>query len=145
MPITGLSDRVRMPRLGKIHLGIKKETKGGKEYPAAVDYFVCDSPEFKEIYGEEPRELRVMIPVEDVELWASQYYRRYSSFRGLTCKGDGRQCHRLIDTATGEIAHRDTKDVEWRDMVCRGTECLDYTSKPQQCREIMNLQFMLPD
>ena len=40
MPIYGISDQVRLPRLGKIRLGIKKKTKGGVEYPFATEYFI---------------------------------------------------------------------------------------------------------
>jgi len=39
--IKGLSSIRRLPRLGKIRLGIKKVTAKGKEYPSETDYFVC--------------------------------------------------------------------------------------------------------
>ena len=35
--IKGLSDKRRMPRLGKIRLGIKAKTSGGKEFPRDVE------------------------------------------------------------------------------------------------------------
>ena len=142
-PIKGLSEQRRIPRIGKIHLGVKKKSeKTGKEYPSATDYFVCP-PEVQAVHGEKPTELPIMIPVEDEEYWASQYYRAYSQTRGLTCKGDGETCHRMIDVATGDMAGRDTKGkVEWKDMPCEGKECIHY--KKEQCREVMNLQFLLP-
>ncbi len=41
MPIKGLSEKRRIPRISKIHLGIKVSTKDGeKQYPKAVDFFV---------------------------------------------------------------------------------------------------------
>jgi hypothetical protein len=144
MPIKGLSENRRLPRLGKIHLGVKKKSaKSGAEYPSATEYFVVP-PEVAGIYGDKPTELPILIPVEDDELWSNQYYRRYSRTRGLVCKGDGVTCRRMIDTATGDTAGRDTKDVVWKeDLTCTGQECPGYKSK--DCREIMNLQFLLPD
>ena len=54
--IEGTSEITRMPRLGKIRLGVKKTSdKTGAEYPSAVDYFVCPD-EVKSVYGEQPKE-----------------------------------------------------------------------------------------
>ena len=142
MPIKGLSEQLRMPRIGKIHLGVKVTNAKGVEYPSATDYFVCPEAVTK-VYGEQPKELPVMIPVEDEEYWASQYYRRYSQTRGLICKGDGENCMRMVDTSTGDFAGKDTKGVAWKDAVCEGKECPHY--KDNQCSEMMCLQFMLPE
>ena len=142
MPIKGLSEQRRIPRVGKIHLGVKKTNQAGKEYPSATEYFVVP-PEVAAVHGDEPTELPIMIPVEDEEYWASQYYRAYSQTRGLTCKGDGETCRRMIDVKTGSMADRSTGKVEWKEMTCKGQECSDYQSK--KCREVMNLQFLLPE
>ena len=140
MPIKGLSEQRRLPRLGKIHLGYKDPKKKGA--PTATDYFVCP-PEVQAIYGEQPQRLEVIIPVEDEEMWASQYYRQYSRTRGLVCKGDGVTCRRMVDTGTGGTANRDTKAVVWKEgLPCAGRECPDY--KVKKCQEVMNLQFLLP-
>ena len=138
MPIEGLSTSRRLPRLGKIHLGIRHPEKG---YPMKVDYFVCP-PEVQEVFGEKPKELRILIPVEDEEKWASQFYRCYSKTRGLICKGDGITAMRMIDTQTGAMADRDSKAVSMKEIPCQGRECPDYKIK---CKEVMNLQFLLPE
>ena len=144
-PIKGLTEQRRLPRLGKIRLGIKKKSeRTGNEYPSATDYFVCP-PEVQEVYGPKPKRLEIIIPVEDDELWASQYYRQYSRTRGLTCKGDGETCRRMIDRATGAVANRDTKNgnVAWEEgLPCEGKVCSYYQQKA--CQEVMNLQFLLP-
>jgi len=144
MPIKGLTEKRRLPRLGKIHLGIKVANAEGKEYPQKVDYFVCPL-EVQQIHGNKPKALRILIPVEDEEKWASQYYRCYSKTRGLICKGDGATCIRLVNSQTGEIAWKE--DIAggmgvMKEAPCLGRECADYKVK---CREIMNLQFLLPD
>ena len=41
MAISSYRGRGRLPRIGKIHLGVKAKTAQGVEYPRAVDYFVC--------------------------------------------------------------------------------------------------------
>jgi len=155
MPIKGISDSHRLPRLGKIHLGIKVEktdpqtgkpvkNKNGEviTYPRATDYFVCP-PEVREVYGDQPQRLDILIPVEDEEVWAQQYYRQYSRTRGLVCKGTGESCWRMVDRQTGAIADRNSKEVVWRqDLPCSGRECPDYQA--ERCQETMNLQFLLP-
>ena len=86
-PIKGISEIVRLPRLGKIRLGIKKENDDGNSYPLPTDYFVCPD-EVKKVFGEKPKELRVMFPTENSEQWASQYLRCYSASGSLICRGD---------------------------------------------------------
>ncbi len=142
MPIKGLSEQRRLPRLGKIHLGFKALSAKGVEYPKPTDYFVCP-PEVQKVYGEKPQRLDIIIPVEDEEMWASQYYRQYSRTRGLVCKGDGETCRRMVDTETGDTANRNSKVVDWKEgLPCAGRDCPDY--KRKACQEVMNLQFILP-
>ena len=148
MPIKGITDKRRLPRVGKIHLGIMAETPKGVKYPKAVDYFVFpqEHEKYQELidnFGEKPKELRILIPLEDEDKFASQYYRCYSKTRGLICKGDGEITMRMVDAQTGALADRDSQKVEMREMPCEGRECPDYKSK--KCREIMNLQFLLPE
>ena len=67
MSIKGVSDIRRLPRLGKIRLGIKEtSSKTGNEYPKSVDYFVCPL-EVQAVYGEKPRMLDIVFPAEDIE------------------------------------------------------------------------------
>ncbi len=86
-PIKGLTTSRRIPRLGKIRLGIKAPNKSGEgEHPVAVDYFVC-TPALLEAMGlptdAKPKELDIMFPIEDSEIFAQQWYRQYSQTRGL--------------------------------------------------------------
>ena len=140
MPIEGLSQEVRLPRRGRIRLGIKVNGRES-DYPHPVDYFVCP-PEVQHIYGDRPRELNIMFPTEDAEQWASQYYRCYSHSHGLICKGDGNIAMALVDPDTGELASRDTSEPVYRPTPCPGESCPEYGHR---CRRVMNLQFLLPD
>ena len=64
MAIKGVSEVVRLPRLGKIRLGVKRENSTGTPYPSPTDYFVCPD-EVRKVFGEKPKELRIMFPTED--------------------------------------------------------------------------------
>lgn len=142
MPIEGVSEVVRIPRLGKIRLGMKVETPGKTPYPKALDYFNCP-PEVQEVFGEKPTELEIMFPVEEPEVFAQQWLRAYSLTQGLICIGDGVTSRRKIDLATGGIAGRETSDWEWKEALpCDPQECPEYGQK--KCRRVMNLQFLLP-
>ncbi len=142
MPIKGVSEVVRLPRLGKIKLGIKKENAEGIPYPSPTDYFVCPD-EVKKVFGEKPRELRVMFPTEEEGQWASQYLRCYSATRGLICRGDGETAVARLDILTGEMASKESSATELREITCNPAKCAYY--QKDQCRRVMNLQFLLPD
>jgi hypothetical protein len=87
--IRDLSDRRRMPRLGKIRLGVKVINALKKtEYPKETDYFVVP-PEVEKVYGKCPRELDVMFPVNDIDRVFPQAYKWYGENRGLKCLGNG--------------------------------------------------------
>jgi len=130
MPIKGLSEARRMPRLGKIHLGIKKDKKKDgtacSPYPAEVDYFVCP-PEVQAVFGDEPKSLKIMIPVEETERFFPQFYKRYT-VNLLQCKGDG------------ELAQCWAEDGGLKEIPC---PC-DYL-KTGECKQIGILCFFLPD
>jgi hypothetical protein len=131
-PIKGISEIVMLPRLGKIRLGVKKEGPGGTVYPVPTDHFVCPE-EVRKVFGQEPKELRIMFPNEDKEQWASQYYRRYSSSLNLLCKGDGQIATDFSDPSM----------FKRKQKACDPPTCFYY--RCGDCRRVMNLQFLLPD
>lgn len=145
MPIKDLSDAIRLPRLGKIHLGTKHPEKG---YPVKTDYFVFDKENplygnLVKVFGDKPKELRILIPTEDEGTWAEQYYRSYDMTHGLICKGDGEEALRMVDIATEDIATPKTKTVALRPLACEGKQCPVYQAK--KCHERMQLRFLLPE
>ena len=92
--IKELSDRRRLPRLGKIRLGVKMVSKKGKEYPKEVNHFVVP-PEVEKVYGDKPTELDVMFPLNDIDTVFPQAYKFYGSSQGLKCIGNGESAMRL--------------------------------------------------
>ncbi len=142
MAIKGVSEVIRLPRLGKIRLGVRKENGEGISYPVPTEYFVCPD-EVKKVFGEKPRDLRIMFPTEDSRQWASQYLRCYSASRGLICRGDGETALARVDIHTREISTIEGQETELLEITCNPAKCVSY--KKALCRRVMNLQFILPD
>ena len=123
---------MRMPRLGKIRLGIKVKNAKGVEYPKDVDYFVCPS-EVQEVYGDKPKELDVLIPSTDPALYFPQALKWYMGAR-LVCKGNGERATR-INVETGNMFEMD----------CPCEQLYDPQSNPKgPCRPRANLMVILP-
>lgn len=157
MPIRGLSERGRIPRIGKIHLGYKVESqkRPGVFYPKAAEHFILnDAPYVKEVYGDKPTELRIMFPSEDDEKIASQYYKQYKATTGLICKGDGFKATARVDSAKwkgvvqlGIWAGSETAETQMVEIPCAGA---GYDGSPAcpayekgDCKRIMVLQFFV--
>lgn len=149
-PIKGVSEIRRMPRLGKIRLGIKEISQRTKNpYPVATDYFVVPN-EIKQLLEEKPKKLKIMFPTEKVEEFAQQWLRCYSFTQGLICKGDGATAIRKVDVATGAIADHTTREWVFKQCTCDPDTCPEYMGDPErgtkpQCRRVMNLLFLMPD
>jgi len=142
MPIKGVSDVRRMPRLGKVRLGIKVEPEGKNPYPRATDYFVVPE-EIKEYVGDMPKKLNIMFPTEKADEFAQQWLRCYSFTQGLICKGDGSAAIRKIDVETGDIARHTTEEWVFKQWGCDPDTCEQNLEK--QCRRVMNLLFFMPE
>ena len=142
MPIKGVSDVRRMPRLGKIRLGIKVQPEGKNPYPRATDYFVVPE-EIKELVGNMPKKLNIMFPTEKTDEFAQQWLRCYSFTQGLICKGDGSTAIRKIDVETGDVARHTTEEWVFKQWGCDPDTCEQYLEK--QCRRVMNLLFFMPE
>jgi len=86
--IKDISERRRLPRLGKIRLGLKViSSRTGREYPRETEYFIVP-PEVSKVYGERPTSLEVMFPINDPEVVFPQAYKWYGGQKGLKCIGN---------------------------------------------------------
>ena len=128
----GFSQHRRVPRVGKIRLGIKKKTTEGKEYPSETEHFVVPQ-EVALIYGDTPTELDVMLPVEDTGICFPQKLAMYGKVRGLVCEGNGEQARRLNEK---------TNEREPRACPC---EHLRSDANPRgDCSPVAHLMVLLP-
>lgn len=128
--IRGLSEERRLPRIGKIHLGVKKVSAKGNEYPSAVDYFVAP-PEVVAIYGEQPHELEVLLPSDNLSEVFPTAYKYYKSGVGLWCTGDGETGYRVGVGEAGGIG----------ECAC---PCEHLNTTPARCKQMANLMVILP-
>ena len=155
MAIKGLSEVKRLPRMGKIRLGIKKKSaKTGKDYPTEVDYFVLDpsSPnederkkmidEFHKLYGDQPKSIEIMFPVANPEVFFPQDYKRYGSGSSLKCKGDGEKAVCATDEFAEGLEVIGKSEMGTPIVKCLGKDCIYYSKK--QCSEVAILNVLLP-
>lgn len=116
--VKGVSESRRLPRLGVIRLGLKAKSQStGKEYPTETDYFVLtDAPGVAKVYGEKPKEIEVMFPINDEEVIFPQALKMYGKTSGLKCHGNG-------ETAR----YWDEGKKDWCDKTCpcehQGKDC----------------------
>ena len=155
MAIKGLSEIRRLPRLGKIRLGVKKKTAKGVEYPSEVDYFILDpqtpselenqkiKDEFKQLYGDQPKSISIMFPVADPDVYFPQFYKRYGSATSLKCKGDGITAVCGTEEFAKGLERIRTDEMGLPVVKCLGKECIYYKAK--ECSEVGVLQILLPD
>lgn len=151
--IPGITDRNRLPRIGKIRLGEKRESKGGKEYPAALDHFsFVDCPEVEAIYGKECKGLYpVIFPSDDEEITFPTARKAYGT-SGLICAcRDGVTATRVctgkqdeqLDAYCAEHQIQKPQEGEMVEMPCPGQDCP--WSQHDLCKPIGRLMFMLED
>lgn len=149
--IKGLSEVRRLPRLGKIRLGVKvKSARTGKEYPKEVPHFVCPQ-DVQRVYGEKPTLLDIMLPVEDETRCFPQAYKAYVA-NGLRCKGDGERALRraadlvwqkdgaVIDDARGRLTENPPMDPN----ALAEITCPCALLETGACRQSANLMVLLP-
>lgn len=162
LPIYGWTDAKRVPRLGTIALGIK----GKDGIPVAVDYFVAP-PEVLSAYPDtnptELRELDVMFPSEDEEVYMPAYYKRYGKTAGLICRGDNRTANLKLSyaksfgakeygiaVANGTFIHQATGET-LQPSIQRGKSWLQIPCEPScplrvrgACRPVVQVNVLLP-
>lgn len=154
--IPGITDRRRLPRLGKVRLGEMAEGKRGP-YPSATDHFIFDEqvPELLKHFGDNCTEIPIIFPSDDEDVFfptARASYKR----SGLFCKCDDGETAKRIwvpptkdskgDTHGAEFVKQtglDLEDGEMFELPCQGEHCPYMQAK--QCKNLGRLLFMVPD
>lgn len=136
MTIKGISDIRRLTRGGKFRLGIKVKNARGKMYPQKSDHFIADLENeetqklFHEIYGDEPKRIRIAFPSNDPEQFFPQFYKCYGSGSGLKCRGDG------------ERADRAQADGTFSEVDCDEPQNCEFAQE-NGCHRLASLQFFV--
>ena len=141
--VKGISDKRRLPRLGKIRLGVKVPVNGkpGKFYPKDVDYFVCPQ-EVIRVFGEKPQKLEIMFPLNELEAIFPQALTWYGASKGVKCKGDNEVAYRHKDACDGDC-HAHTADM-WHERTCPCDKLKSDTNPKGECSLRGHLLFMIP-
>ena len=161
--IPGISNVRRLPRLGVIRLGEKAISSKGSPYPKALDHFnFKDAPAVAAVYGENCKELDIMFPVEDQDVFFDQSLKAYRK-SGLFCRcSDGQTATRVrlglsdgkgtpvpagkpYDPVGEDYLSKTGEDVEighMFEMPCAYQECEFF--KRDLCKGIGRMMFLLP-
>lgn len=137
----------RVETRAKVRIGVKKTAQSGKKYPAAVDYFVCDDPEFP---AGQPKTLRITFPFATAADNFSTGLERWLSKKGgdgqvLTCytKDAGRDpiALRLTDFVQPGDTTRGEARGQRTPITCTADACPFL--KDKSCKPMGRLQFFL--
>lgn len=111
MGIKGLTDRgMSFPEIGFIRKG-----KMGDNRPIDLQYFRVEiaEPESQEkflaLYGQEPTEIRIMFPFNEIEKNWDAWLEAYTAGR-MVARSDGEKMLFWVDTGTGEVIVQQAKD-----------------------------------
>src|SRR5574343_620539 len=133
---SSFSQNRRIPRLGRIRLGLKvkkvRQDGSSVEFPQETSWFVVP-PEVESVYGPKCTELDIMLPSDNEEAVFPQSLAWFGRSEGLRCKGDGEMAERLNEQ-TGQ----------WEPRQC---PCEHYRTKENprgECTEQGILMFILP-
>jgi hypothetical protein len=159
MAVKGLTDRRRLPRIGKVRLGYRDE----KGVPHALDHFCvredgstsrAAAEAFLEVYESEPRELDIMFPTDEVEDWCDPWYRMFSQSWKAVCRGDGEVAEAKWDPNQdgprpegvdgGTWANKHSQSWVPRTIPCLAERCPMQEGDRPQCRLSLNFFFLLP-
>lgn len=98
--------------------------------------------QFKQLYGEQPKSIKIMFPPASPEVFFAQFYKRYGSGSLLKCKGDGEVAETTEEFSKGLEKISDT-ERGFIQVVCKGPECPYQISN--ECGRMASLQVILPD
>lgn len=146
MPIKGLTDRhtPTFPKIGDIRKGAPKpasggigkdltyfravffagETEDGEEYESEKEA----GKKFREVYGDEPREINIFLPFDDIARNFEAWRERHTA-SALQCRGDGEMA----------VTWRDDKgEVQREPKQCPAKPC-------EGCKETGRLKIIVPE
>ena len=116
MPIKGLTDRgMSFPEIGIIRKGAKKtQNAPGRD----LTYFRIEFDErekeaedlFRTVYGNEPTELNIILPFNEIERMWDAWYEAYTAGR-MIARADGEKYIYRVNTTSGEIMVKNSKPI----------------------------------
>lgn len=84
---------LELPEIGRLHIGKKQMSQGGKEYPVSTDYFI-PSGKYAELFtkalGEKPSTIQIIFPDDNPQKVCNERYEFRDDKGALVARGDGR-------------------------------------------------------
>jgi hypothetical protein len=152
MGIKGLTNReLSFPEIGQVRKGAPKNEKGqlGKD----LTYFRVEFDEreaeaekvFRAKYGNQPQELNILLPFDDIERTWDAWLEAYTAGR-MVARSDGEKFLYLVDTKTGEMKVKDGQPSIAYKPGPVGT----YTDgkgkeQPIECKPVGRLKVVIPE
>jgi len=147
--IPGVTDRKRIPRIGKIRLGEKGTSQGGGLYPKATSYFVMkDAPGLDHLdLGEKPTSFQIRFHTDNLDEVFATSRSAYGKGTGLFCRcSDGETAVRtFVEKDKQAVKFLEDHDIEHPavgemfEMPCDGAECPYMMAK--RCSNLGRLHF----
>lgn len=138
-----------LPEIGKIKIGIKSTSSGGKEYPKSLDYFRATgnfTNEFTKLFGEKPKSLQVAFISDNLTEVCNEQFESWDKGKRFGY-GDGSE-FTIWDGATGKyitgVAATDkrVKALKWdrtltlRFVLLKMTGILGYWTFQTKAKEV---------
>lgn len=82
-----------LPEVGRLHIGERRVSKNGSEYPAAVDYFIPAGKYaelFSQAVGDKPQTIQIIFPDDNPEIVCDERYEYRDNSGALVAYGDGK-------------------------------------------------------
>lgn len=125
---------------GKVKVGEKTDSG----YPTSTDYFVCEDPEFGELYQRANR-IRIALPYADPALC---FVQTLEAWKGsvLACRSnDGKVAYRKTDEDVGDGSERFVLDADPKQIDCPHHNCPWFLEDKNGCKTTARLRFFLAD
>lgn len=85
-------NKLELPEIGRLHIGMKVKNQYGKEYPTSVDYFIPTgkyADMFTRSLGEKPNTISIIFPDDNPESVCNERYEYRNDKGELVARGDG--------------------------------------------------------
>lgn len=125
----------KLTEIGKIKIGDKALSQGGKEYPVSLDYFRATgdySEMFKKVFGDKCTKLPITFPSDDIDSVCNEHYELRDKAGKLVADGDGE---------TWKVYNQDTEKC---DIVKCSLEALEAKTK-LKAKVKLTLRFLILD
>ena len=133
---------LKLPEIGRLHIGKKQMSQSGKEYPVSVDYFIPAgkyAPLFTQALGEKPSTIQVVFPSDDAVKVCNERYEYRDDKGALVARGDGR----IFEVWNGKV-YAPYSITDYPDMMQRISDKYPTRRGADNWNVVLTLRFIVP-